>query len=387
MSQRSERLQKYSNLGPLTGKTFDNLIREGQSPEEHYQALFARIFDTARSFAINPDGWLVLMGPSGTGKTHIAAAIANERIAQGQPALFMVTPDLLDHLRSAFAPDSEVTYDELFEQVRNAPLLVLDDLGANSSTPWAQEKLFQLINHRYNSRLPTVVTSNLRRDDLDERLRMRLCDEALSKLFSLHVDGTSADLVELNAIERPDIKDKTFEKFNINFPKIAPDIRKQVTEDVRYSKSYAQKPKGWLVIRGTAGSGRTHFAAAVAHERQVQSSDVLYIFAHELMDTVRQSMRFDDDRNSRAPASEGRDKRILQKIMRAPFLVVDDVGKFPATQWEESTLYQLVNYRQTSNLPTVFVIDESQKRLPDWLSAKLMSKQSYIVTLSDPKAR
>ena len=148
MVQRSERLQKYSNLGPLTSKTFDSLIREGQSPDEHTQELFARIFDTSRAFAINPDGWLVLMGPSGTGKTHIAAAIANERIAQGQPALFVVTPDLLDHLRSAFGPGSARTYAELFEQVRNAPLLVLDDLGANSSTAWAQEKLLQLINHR-----------------------------------------------------------------------------------------------------------------------------------------------------------------------------------------------------------------------------------------------
>ncbi len=217
---------------------------------------------------------------------------------------------------------------------------------------------------------------------------MRLCDEGLSKLFSLHLDGSSAELIELNAIDRPDIKEKTFDRFSVNFPKIPADSRKQISDAVRDAKAYAQKPKGWLVIRGTAGSGRTHFAAAIAHERQAQSNDVLYIFAHELMDAVRQSMRFDDDRDARkSGTSEGRDKRILQKIMRAPFLIIDDVGKFPPSQWEESTLYQLVNYRQTNNLPTVFVVDESQKRLPEWLSAKLMSKQSYIVTLSDPRAQ
>jgi DNA replication protein DnaC len=52
--------------------------------------------------------------------------------------LFVVVPDLLDHLRAAYNPDSEVGYDRLFEQVRNAPVLVLDDLGTQSATAWAQ---------------------------------------------------------------------------------------------------------------------------------------------------------------------------------------------------------------------------------------------------------
>ena len=44
-------------------------------------------------------------------------------------------------------------------EIRTASLLILDDLGAHSSTPWAQEKLFQIFNHRYNARLPTVITA------------------------------------------------------------------------------------------------------------------------------------------------------------------------------------------------------------------------------------
>ena len=62
-------------------------------------------------------------------------------------------PDLLDHLRATFAPGSDVSYDELFETVAIAPLLVLDDLGTQSSTQWAQEKMFQILNHRYNDRI------------------------------------------------------------------------------------------------------------------------------------------------------------------------------------------------------------------------------------------
>jgi len=103
----------------------------------------------------------------------------------GQPTLFVVVPDLLDHLRAAYNPGSELPYDELFEQVRNTPLVVLDDLGAHSATPWAQEKLFQLINHRYNHRLPTVFTTSRSVEEIDERLRTRLTDAGLSRVFQL----------------------------------------------------------------------------------------------------------------------------------------------------------------------------------------------------------
>src|ERR1044071_461867 len=108
--------------------------------------------------------------------------MANARIDSGQPTLFVVVPDLLDHLRSAYAPDSQVTYDELFDAVRSSPLLILDDFGTQSATPWAMEKLFQLFNARYNSRLPTVVTTNRALDDFDERLRVRLTDSDLPRI-------------------------------------------------------------------------------------------------------------------------------------------------------------------------------------------------------------
>jgi DNA replication protein DnaC len=96
----------------------------------------------------------------GCGKTHLAAAIKNDRDKQGHQTLFMTAPDLLDYLRATYAPDSTVTYDRGFDAIRNAELLILDDYGAHSSTPWAEEKLFQLLNHRFNARLPTVITTN-----------------------------------------------------------------------------------------------------------------------------------------------------------------------------------------------------------------------------------
>jgi DNA replication protein DnaC len=170
--RRRSDLRRLSSLDPFLDKTFDTFDPAVQGVREAY--------DVARNFAADPDGWLVLSGPHGVGKTHLAAAIANQQLAQGNSVFFSIVPDLLDHLRATFAPSSEVPYDEMFDKVREAGLLVLDDLGAENSTAWATEKLFQLINYRYNFHMPTVVTTNARLlTHMDDRIRSRLSDISL----------------------------------------------------------------------------------------------------------------------------------------------------------------------------------------------------------------
>ena len=119
----------------------------------------------------------------------ILADIANEQAAVGKEVLFVVVPDLLDHLRATFNPASQVRFDKRFDQVRDAPLLILDDLGTQSSTPWAQEKLFQLLNHRYNARLPTVVTTSQEIEEIDPRLRTRMLDRERCTIWVIGVPG------------------------------------------------------------------------------------------------------------------------------------------------------------------------------------------------------
>jgi DNA replication protein DnaC len=70
--------------------------------------------------------------------------------------------------------------------MREAELLVLDDLGSQQSSPWANEKLFQLLNYRYNMEMPTVVTANPKAvKDMDERIRSRLSDRSLVRYISM----------------------------------------------------------------------------------------------------------------------------------------------------------------------------------------------------------
>ena len=102
---------------------------------------------------------LLLKGSCGTGKTHLAVAILRETAEAGIPGMFVVVPDLIAKMLASFdAKDGKAG--ALVETAKNAPLLVLDDLGAENPKPWVVELIYVLINHRYEYMLPTVITTN-----------------------------------------------------------------------------------------------------------------------------------------------------------------------------------------------------------------------------------
>ena len=144
--QRIDTLRALSNLDIMSHMTFETFTPDVPGLPTDKRDNLRWAYEEASDFAKNPQGWLVLKGGYGCGKTHLAAAIANACVERGQPVLFITVPDLLDHLRAAFGPISPTGYDARFDQVRTAPVLILDDLGTESATPWAQEKLFQIFN-------------------------------------------------------------------------------------------------------------------------------------------------------------------------------------------------------------------------------------------------
>jgi len=178
--------------------TFDNFDykRVNLLPEQRDN--LEQAFREALSFAQSPEGWLILQGVTGCGKTHLAAAIANYRRQAGKPALFMVVPEFLDHLRSTFSPESKISYDQLFERVKTAPLLALDDFGEQATTLWAREKLYQIINYRYNARLAMVITTRYSLEEILEQIEVsvssRLVDIRISTPFNIIAPDYRGDL-------------------------------------------------------------------------------------------------------------------------------------------------------------------------------------------------
>ena len=145
-------------------------------------------FQAARSFAAAPDGWLVLLGGYGCGKTHLLLAIGNSLLGQAdpRPVVYANAPDLLDSLKATFGNNgSGDTYEERFRTLRTVDVLLLDDLGAESPTSWAAQALFQLLDYRYVHELPTVIASNMALGEFPSRIRSRLKDRSVVQIVAI----------------------------------------------------------------------------------------------------------------------------------------------------------------------------------------------------------
>ncbi|HEV2127245.1 MAG TPA: ATP-binding protein [Thermomicrobiales bacterium] len=183
--RRDDELRRLSNLDAFSDYTFESFDPDIPGMEEAY--------DVAIAFAQEPrHNWLFLSGPCGVGKTHLAVAIARYAMEWHRMSVyFAVVPDLLDHLRSTFDPKSGSAYDDRFATIKNAPLLVLDDLGTENATPWAKEKLYQIINHRYSEQMPTVITTNVDLSSsgkIDERIYSRIMDHRLTQHIAIDAE-------------------------------------------------------------------------------------------------------------------------------------------------------------------------------------------------------
>jgi DNA replication protein DnaC len=132
---------------------------------------------------------LYFCGGVGTGKTHLAVAVMNELMQRKRvPSLFVTVPEFLDNLREAYMiPGRDL--DEWMDAVKNADLLVLDDLGAEKPNPWVRERLFVVVNHRYREALPTLFTSNIGPRDLASQLGERTASRIIAMCDWISLEG------------------------------------------------------------------------------------------------------------------------------------------------------------------------------------------------------
>lgn len=381
-TRRSARLRELSNLSAVTDKTFESFLLDLPGLSETQLQTLRNAHSLAADYARDPQGWLLLQGTYGGGKTHLAAAIANDCLARGQDVIFMTAPDLLDHLRSTFGPDSNVEYDDLFEQVRATRLLILDDLGAESPTAWAQEKLYQLINHRYLNRLSTVITTNVDPANLDPRVRSRLMDWHLTRLINISLPDfrRGEPLPEQSSISSLGMYgDMVFETFDLRQGDLVPKDRHNLQEAYDIALAYAKNPQGWLTFLGGSGCGKTHLAAAIANYRSRLGEAAILVTASDLLDYLRAAF---------GPGSNASyDKRFME-LKSIPMLVIDQLDLANPSPWALEKLRQVVNHRYVARLPTVYTTAQEFNTLDGVIRSRLADvrrSRVYLITAPDYK--
>ena len=161
----AEKLINASNLGRrFTSRTFENFDKA--YAESQYKVALRY----AENFRNNEGEGLIFTGEVGTGKTHLAAAIANYVIAEyALPVRFGCFADILDGIRNSFSGD-QISGIEIEKELYEVPLLIIDDLGKERQTQFAEEMLFKVVNHRYEAELPLIITSNYDLEELSDRL-------------------------------------------------------------------------------------------------------------------------------------------------------------------------------------------------------------------------
>ncbi len=387
------RLFAMSNLERLSHLNFENFNPTGNKKADEFMSLqekenLQEAYKARENFVRIPKGWLLLEGGYGCGKTHLAAAIANYSVNHGVPTLFITVPDLLDSLRFAYA-DPETTFEQRFEEIRNANLLVMDDFGTQNATGWAQEKLFQIFNYRYTNKLPMVITTNLMLDQIEGRIRSRLQDDE----FVNHIKISAPDYRRpketsnpgLSMLTWPDIAEMTFESFETRENDLGKEIvttvitekengyrsrtkervvtKKTVTQnDIKTlhaafnaAINFVKNPKGWLLFLGESYCGKTHLAAAIGHDRITSGGQAILIDVSSLLDYLKDTFSKDTDVTF---------NRRVYEIRNTPLLILDDIKESQKNSvWAEDKLYSILNYRYHSQLPTVLTSSMDTNKL------------------------
>lgn len=165
---RLEKLRSHS----LMGKQFESCTFENFEIDSENKGMYKLGKNYCKSWQEmkKKNMGLLLYGPPGTGKTFLAFCIANELLNNTVPVVAISSIGLLNKIKETYRNFGREGEAEIINNLKNASLLILDDLGAENNTDWAKEKIYEIIDSRYRDKKPCIVTTNLTREGLKQKL-------------------------------------------------------------------------------------------------------------------------------------------------------------------------------------------------------------------------
>ena len=323
--------------------TFEAVIPEGRRGRVD-ENLFKAATETAKEFSADPAGWLVLEGSAGSGKTHLAASIVNALVDRGSPAKYVSALDIPDLVRNERFEDTDGAEGGTFSSLLDAPVLVVDDLGAQQANNWIDSKVDQLLTHRFNGRLPTVVVLAKPISEMPERIGLKLDDPSLSNVAQLTGDDTSRDGRRIN-IPRTMLDRMTFETFDPNGAAGSNfDESKSLSIALAAAQDFAVNPEKWLYLYGHTGVGKTHLVVAIAAVRAKKGETITFWSVPDLLENLRHTY---------SNPNETTFYPLFESVRNCGLLILDDFGIQQMTDWALEKLHHLISHRHDRLLPTV----------------------------------
>lgn len=195
--QKILRLEKLRNHS-LMGKQFESCTFENFEIDSKNKAMYKLGKNYCKNWQEmkKKNMGLLLYGPPGTGKTFLAFCIANELLNNTVPVVAISSIGLLNKIKETYRSFGREGEAEVINNLKNASLLILDDLGAENNTDWAKEKIYEIIDSRYRDKKPCIITTNLTREGLKQKLTgadrvSRTYDRIIEMCYPIQVQGRS----------------------------------------------------------------------------------------------------------------------------------------------------------------------------------------------------
>lgn len=163
LAMQEKRAKKMFDLAKIPAEYLGKTFADYKVDKNNAYAV-----EVAQALITRPNNGAYFYGKVGTGKTLLAAILAQEVIRQGREVAFVTVPTISTMLRSTFNNNSKISELDILEKLYSVPTLILDDVGLEKPTRFICSTICNIFNERYNARLQTILTSNYRLKELEK---------------------------------------------------------------------------------------------------------------------------------------------------------------------------------------------------------------------------
>jgi len=208
-SERQRRIAELRRASLLGDEYQDATFDKADMYSDNFAAVFARCkkYCAVAEKVLEKGHGIYIFGDHGTGKTHLTACMANDLLSQGYPVLYTSIGEISKFIRSTYDKKG-MTEQEFMARLRDVDFLFLDDFGTervtkNDEDLWLQEKVFEVVNSRYNALKPTIFTSNYSLVEMvnNRGLSGKTADRIRQKCVMLELKGKSYRAEKKNKTE------------------------------------------------------------------------------------------------------------------------------------------------------------------------------------------